>query len=161
MPDEHVRKCWELVDHLRGVLDQGWFYKGSAPGRDQSECRTTECSDLLGLVAELCADCRGMADELNDILVSSVALDMGTETLRKLSGVDLVALAQMYAQLGADLATAGNRALDTIGETYNGTERQQFGTTATEPQRLCSSGDERQGQAGEVGVGGGSLARNK
>lgn len=159
---ERTDRCWQLLDQLHALLSQGWFYQGSHPGRSQSECRSTECADLLALVAELCGDSQRMADELNEILVAAIALEMGTDTLRKLTGVDLVTLAQMYQQLAADLATAGNRALDTIGANYNGTKREQFaGTKAPDTQCLPGGGDERPGQAREVGSSGGSLARSE
>lgn len=159
---ERPDSCWQLLDQLQGLLMQGWFYQGSKPGRSQSESRTTECADLLALVAELCGDTQRMADALNEILVSAIALEMGTEALRKLTGIDLVKLAQMYQQLAMDLATAGNRALDTIGGNYNDTQREQFaGTKTTDAQCLPGSGDERSGQAREMGVGGGSLARSE
>lgn len=138
---ESREKCRELLDHVHGLLDQGWFYQGSAPGRSQSECRVTECSDLLGLVAELCGDCQRMAEALDGLLAEAKALNIGPTELRKFVGVDLVALATMHRKLAQDLAQAGNRALDTIGANSDGTteRRQQFREQATEPQRVCDS----------------------
>jgi hypothetical protein len=138
---ERKERCWRLLDDLRGLLDQGWFYQGSKPGRSQSECRTTECADLLAIVAELCGDCQRMADALNEMLVQTVALEMGTEALRKVTGVNLVSLAHMYEGLARDLAAAGNHALDTIGDKHNVTKREQFRIEEAEPQCLCDSGD--------------------
>lgn len=138
----HAEERWRLLCEIRGLLSQGWFYKGSFPGESQSECRTTECSDLLGLVAELCGDCDRMADALNAILLSAMRLNLGTETLKQLIGLDLVALAKMHTELARGLAATGNRALDIIGGTYNGTQRQQFdidnGTETPDSQRVPS-----------------------
>lgn len=144
LDDERVEQCWQLLDALRGLLSQGWYYVGAEPGRSQSECRKTECSDLLGLVAELCADSKRVADALGNILVAAVKLQIGTETIRNLVGVDIVTLTMMHEQLAEDLAAAGNRALDTIGKN-DGTKRFTARTQAPESQCLPSSGDTRQG----------------
>lgn len=146
LDDERVEQCWRLLDELRGLLSQGWYYVGAEPGRSQSECRKTECSDLLGLVAELCADSQRVADALGNILTTAVRLQIGTETIRNLVGIDVVTLTMMHEQLAEDLAAAGNRALDTIGKN-DGTKRFTTRTKAPESQRIPSGGDSEQGQA--------------
>jgi hypothetical protein len=140
LDDQRVEECWQLLDRLRGLLSQGWYYAGSEPGRSQSECRKTECADILALTAELCADSKRMADALGNILIEAVRLKIGTETIRNLVGVDIVTLTMMYEQLADDLAAAGNRALDTIGKNNGDTQRFPR-TTAPDSQRLPSSRD--------------------
>jgi hypothetical protein len=79
-----------------------------------------------------------MADALNAILLTARTLGIGTNTLKQLTGLDLVALAQMHTELAQGLAAIGNRALDIIGEHNNGTQRQQFErrTATADSQRI-------------------------
>jgi hypothetical protein len=124
-------KLWQLLDHARGLLDQGWFYKGSYPGRDQSECRVTECLDLLGLLAELVGDVQRMGEACEALADEGKELGIPPADLRKLLGVDLARLAAVYTQLAKELSTAGNRAIDSLSGTAH-TERQ-----STAPEAPC------------------------
>lgn len=130
MADSLREKCRDLIDRIQGLLDQGWFYTGSPPGRGLSERRVTECSDLLGLVAELCGDCQKMADALEQLLLEAAELDVTPDQLRKVVGVDLVSLGAMHNALAHDLAAAGSRALDMIGDSDGKKQRR---LEATDP----------------------------
>lgn len=140
LDDQRVHQCWTFLDRVRGILEQGWFYVGAPPGRSQSETRTTECSDFLGLVAELCGDCQRMGEALAVLAAEATALELTVEEVRKFVGVDLAVLSRMHLQLSADLSAAGSRALDTIGESLDATTDRRTETTDTQCLRSSADG---------------------
>lgn len=112
---EQCTKLAQFVDHVQGLLGQGWFYQGSAPGRDQSECRITECFDLLALLAELVGDIQRMGDACEAFVVEGKALGLSTQAINAMVGVDLAKLAIAHQQLATELSAAGNRAVELVG----------------------------------------------
>lgn len=106
----------QFVDQLEGLLGQGWFYHGSSPGRDQSECRVTECFDLLSLLAELIGDIQRMADACDAIIKEAQDLGLSEDTINTLSGMDLGQFARAHERLAKELAEAANRTVDLIGD---------------------------------------------
>lgn len=113
---EQSAKIATFIDHVHGLLGQGWFYQGSPPGRDQSECRITECFDLLALLAELIGDIQQFAEACEGFVVEGRELLMSEETLKLLIGLDLAKMAEAHRRLAVELSTAANRAVDLIGE---------------------------------------------
>lgn len=113
---EQSAKLATFIDHVQGLLGQGWFYQGSAPGRDQSECRITECFDLLALLAEIIGDIQRMGDACEGFVTESKELGLSQLALNALVGVDLAKLALAHQQLAKELSAAANRAVDLVGE---------------------------------------------
>lgn len=112
---EQSAKLATFIDQVQGLLGQGWFYQGSAPGRDQSECRITECFDLLALLAELIGDIQRMGDACESFVTESKTLGLSKNALNALVGVDLAKLALTHQQLAKELSVAANRAVDLVG----------------------------------------------
>lgn len=109
-------KLWHFLDRVHEVLDQSCFYYASFPSPPDQE-RVTECLDLLHLLAEFTGDVQKMALACSAFVVEAHGLGLSADDLRRLVGTDLGKLALAYTALATDLSSAGNRAIDIIGET--------------------------------------------